>query len=253
MPLAAHLPWTQVLTYADSGAVALLPVGATEAHGPHLPLGVDCLIAEEVCRRVAVRLSARGESSLTFPPVYYGVTEFAASFAGTVTTSAPAALAYLTDVIASIGAFFRRVAILNHHLEPAHFKLVHQAAQDAAKRTGSAIVVPDHRRKPIAPLLGEEFSHGGSHAGTYETSLMLAIAPTLVDESARKCLPDIPIDLPAAIKAGARDFRECGGDRAYFGSPAGATAAEGERLLAILAESSEQAILQLAPRAPGKD
>ena len=61
MPLAAHLPWTQVLTYAESDAVALLPVGSTEAHGPHLPLAVDCLIAEEVCRRVDARLAARGE------------------------------------------------------------------------------------------------------------------------------------------------------------------------------------------------
>src|ERR1700694_3653952 len=158
MPLAAHLPWTQVLTYAESDAVALLPVGSTEAHGPHLPLAVDCLIAEEVCRRVDARLAARGELGLTFPPVCYGVTDFAAACAGTVTTSSAAGLAYLTDVVASIASFFRRVAIINHHLEPAHFRLVHQAAENAAKRTGAAIAVPDHRKKPIAPLLGEEFT-----------------------------------------------------------------------------------------------
>jgi creatinine amidohydrolase len=211
---------------------------------------VDCLIAEEVCRRVAARLTARGQSALTFPPVCYGVTDFAATFAGTVTTSSAAELAYLTDVVASIALFFRRVAVINHHLEPAHFRLVHQAAENAAKKTGAAIAVPDHRKKPIAPLLGEEFTQGGSHAGAYETSLILAIAPQLVDEVARRGLPDVLVDLPAAIKAGARDFRQCGGDRAYFGSPAAATAEEGHRLLEILAESSERAILVLTARTP---
>lgn len=53
---------------------------------------------------------------------------------------------------------------------------------------------------------------------------------------------DLAVDLPARIKAGAKDFLECGGTDAYFGTPASATAAEGHRLFEILAEISEAAL-----------
>ncbi len=241
--LASTLPWTEVRELASAGAWALLPIGSTEAHGPHLPLNVDVLVAEEVCRRVAIRIGRRGQAALIFPAVCYGVTEFAADFCGTVSISAQAFLPFLTEAIAGIARTgFRRVGIINHHLEPAHFRVVHQAAQAAAAQTGAQMVVPDHRRPPIAPRLGEEFTHGGSHAGTYETSLMLACAPELVRENVRQGLPDLPIDLPAAIKAGAKRFSECGGNLAYFGSPASASPEEGNRLLEILADAAETAL-----------
>ena len=80
MNFAAQLPWPAVKRLADAGAVALLPVGSTEAHGPHLPLNVDVIIAEEVCRRTAQRLSP--QPVVIFPPVAYGLTDFAAAFAG---------------------------------------------------------------------------------------------------------------------------------------------------------------------------
>ncbi len=249
-PFAGDLPWTEVRRYAERRAVALLPVGSTEAHGPHLPLRVDVVIAEEVCRRVSMRLVRRGQLGLIFPAVPYGLTEFAAEFAGTISIPAEAARAFLTEVIAGIASHgFRRIAVINHHLEPAHFHLVHEAARTAANRTGAAVAVPDHRKPPIASFLGDEFTRGGSHAGTYETSLMLAAAPQLVNEPARKSLPSLPVDLPAAIKGGARTFRDCGGLQAYFGAPASATRKEGERLLEVLAEASERAVLDL-PLAP---
>ncbi len=241
---ASFLPWTEVKRRADGGAFALLPVGSTEAHGPHLPLSVDVLIAEEVCRRVAERLSKRGRDALIFPAVPYGLTEFAAGFAGTVSVPQDAAREFLTEVIAGIARQgFSRVGVINHHLEPAHFRLVHQASREAAARTGAVVAVPDHRKKPASERLGAEFTHGGSHAGLYETSLMMAAAPEWVNESIRATLSDLPIDLPAAIKKGARSFEECGGKDAYFGAPAQATAQEGERLLEVLAELSEAALI----------
>jgi creatinine amidohydrolase len=222
---------------AEQGAVALVPIGSTEAHGPHLPLSVDVLIAEAVCARVATALGARGQRAVLFPSLAYGLTEFAAGFSGTVSIAADAFRAYLTEVLAGIaGHGFRTVRVVNHHLEPAHFALVHEAARLAAERTGADILAPDHRKRPTSEQLGEEFVRGGSHAGLYETSLMLAVAPNLVDEAARRALPDLPINLPAAIKAGARNFEDCGGTQAYFGAPASATPAEGERLLTILAD-----------------
>jgi creatinine amidohydrolase len=237
---AAELSWPKVKALAEAGAYALLPVGSTEAHGPHLPLAVDVMIADCVCRRLAQRLQA-----LIFPPLTYGVTEFAARFAGTVSVSPAATQAYLVDVLCGIARHgFRRIGVINHHLEPAHFQLMHAAAKQAMERSGAAIAVPDHRKKPIGPQLGVEFTHGGSHAGNYETSLMLAVAPWMVDPL-RTTLPELAVDLPAKIKAGAKSFDECGGPDAYLGNPAAATAEEGERLLSVLVEASEAALKAL--------
>jgi len=122
--------------------------------------------------------------------------------------------------------------LVNHHLEPEHFAALHAAAGEAAP---ARVLVPDHRRKPWALALGEEFCRGGSHAGCYETSLVLAAAPASV-RAARSDLPRLEVDLGKAIRAGARTFREIGGDRAYFGDPAAATAAEGEALYASLSD-----------------
>ena len=90
-PFAANLPWTEVRRLAERDAIALLPVGSTEAHGPHLPLAVDVVIAEEVCRRLGRRLSQRGEAALIFPALCYGLTDFAAEFAGTISLPAEVA------------------------------------------------------------------------------------------------------------------------------------------------------------------
>lgn len=238
---ARNLSWPRTRALAQAGAVALLPVGSTEAHGPHLPLSVDVIIAEEVCRLVATRLS---RDVVVFPPVAYALTDFAAPFAGTVTLAAEVARQMLEGILTGIVAGgFRTVAAVNHHLEPAHFRVVHDAARAVqALRPHARVLVPDHRRAPTGPLLGHEFMHGGSHAGRYETSLMLAAAPALVDAAAMKALPTLEVDLPGVIKGGAKDFLECGGPDAYFGAPSEATADEGERLFQILAEATAATI-----------
>jgi creatinine amidohydrolase len=234
---ARTLSWPRTRSLAASGAVALLPVGSTEAHGPHLPLSVDVVIAEEVCRRVSSRMR---RDAVMFPAVTYALTDFAAPFSGTVTLEADVARAMITGILRGIAqSGFLTIAVVNHHLEPAHFKVVHEAGRAAqAQFPNARVVVADHRRPPTGPLLGHEFMHGGSHAGNYETSLMLAAAPQLVDREILKTLPSLSVDLPAAIKAGARDFLQCGGPDAYFGAPAEATAAEGERLFAILTDAT---------------
>lgn len=234
---ARTLSWPRVRSLAQSGAVALLPVGSTEAHGPHLPLSVDVLIAEEVCRRVAQRLK---REVVMFPPVAYALTDFAAPFSGTVTLNADVARQMLEGILKGmVSSGFVTLAVINHHLEPAHFRVVHSAAKAVqASSPAVKIVVPDHRRPPTGPLLGDEFMHGGSHAGRYETSLMLATAPSLVDTAAMRALPSLAIDLPGAIKAGATNFLECGGTDAYFGAPGEASVAEGERLFEIISSAA---------------
>jgi len=229
---ARDLTWEELRDLAAAGAVALVPVGSTEAHGPHLPLDTDVAIAREVAFRAQSLLDRQGRRSVIFPPLAYGVTEFAGGFTGTVTIGAEALEAQVVDLVRSLhGQGFSPVVLVNHHLEPDHFAALHRAAERAAP---AKAIVPDHRRKPWAPALGDEFCRGGSHAGRYETSLMLAIDSSRVRPS-RASLPSLDVNLGKAIREGARTFLEIGGERAYFGDPAAASAEEGQKLLDLLA------------------
>jgi len=100
---------------------------------------------------------------------------------------------------------------------------------------GAKAVFVDVTRRPHPAKLGAEFQGGACHAGRYETSLVMAATPFLVHEDLAVGLPENPTSLSEAIAAGRHSFREAGGDRAYFGAPAEASAAEGEALLSQLA------------------
>lgn len=244
-PFVRDMPWTSVKRAAEAGAFALVPLGSTEAHGPHLPLGTDVFIAEAVAVRAADDLAKKGKEAVIFPACAYALTEFARPWAGTVSVGADAARAYLAEVLAAIARTpFKRVGVINHHLEPAHFRVVREAAKLAQERVpGSDVRVVDHRRPPFADLLGQEFTHGGSHAGWYETSLVMAAAPHLVRHHVREKLAPIPVDLPALIKEGKKDFLECGGPDAYLGDPAAASVKDGVKLLNLLAQHACDALL----------
>jgi creatinine amidohydrolase len=88
--------------------------------------------------------------------------------------------------------------------------------------------VPDCRDERWAQHLTEEFRAGARHAGSYETSLILAAREDLVRREAMEGLKPVWVDLPKAIAAGARTFAEAGSELAYFGDPTQASVEEGE-------------------------
>src|SRR5207247_9165151 len=91
----AQLTWEEVRDLDRAKAVAILPVGAIEAHGPHLPLATDVIIAETMARAAAARLATHGYDAVLLPPLTYTAAEFAAGFPGTVSVlpgSVPALL-----------------------------------------------------------------------------------------------------------------------------------------------------------------
>ena len=112
------------------------------------------------------------------------------------------------------------------------------------------IVFPDVTGRAWAPRLTEEFRSGACHAGSYEGSVVLAAAPSLVREKIRLGLAPNPVSLSEAIREGKRSFEEAGGARAYFGYPADASAAEGERTIAALGLILAEAVLA-EPEAAG--
>ena len=235
----AHRTWTELrdLLAHDQRCALILPVGSTEAHGPHLPLSTDVIIAEETAWRAARLLSARGETALVLPTVAYSVTDFSAGFTGSVSIGSETATALVRDVFVSlIGQGFKRLAIANAHLEPAHIATLRAACEQVKAQTGIEIAFPDVTRRRFAQMLTDEFMSGACHAGQYESSLVLSARPDLVRDEVRQALAPKLISLSQAIRAGAKSFLEIGGDQAYFGTPSAATDAEGNRVFDILAE-----------------
>src|SRR2546426_531891 len=242
----AHLTWEEVRDLDRTKAVAILPVGAVEAHGPHLPLATDVIIADTMGR-----LAARGYDAVMLPALTYTAAEFAAGFPGTVSLRPATVTALLVDLARSLARHGLRVlAVANAHLDPAHLAAIEAAAAQTEPETGARIVFPDVTRKPWAPRLTEEFRSGACHAGQYESSIVLAVRPELVRQAIRRSLPANPRSLSVAVRSGETSFEAAGGPRAYFGSPADAGADEGTRTIEVLGAILEEA--GLAELAPGR-
>ena len=236
------MTWEEARDAAGAGSVAILPVGAIEAHGPHLPLETDVIIAEAMARAGAARLTAGGRKVVILPALRYTTAGFAGKFAGTVSLRPETVTATLVDIARSLSRHgFEGLAIANAHLDPEHLASLEAGVRALRGETGMTVAFPNLTAKPWALRLGEEFKSGACHAGQFETSIVLAERPDLVRNTIRETLPPNPASLSRAIREGKRDFNGAGGPRAYFGYPAQATAEEGramvETLGAILAEA----------------
>lgn len=244
-----ELTWEEVRDLDRGRVVALLPSGAVEAHGPHLPLGTDLVIAAAMARAAGATLEARGLQAVLLPPLIYTAAPFGAAFAGTISVTPATVAALLHDLARELTRQrIAALAIANAHLDPAHLAALADAAQRAAADRLLPVVCPDLTRRAASERLTEEFRAGACHAGRFEGSIVLAERPELVREAIRVSLPPNPASLSAAIRAGERTFEAAGGPRAYFGWPADATADEGRRTIATLGDILAEAVLaSLAP------
>jgi creatinine amidohydrolase len=231
--LMSEMSWTEVQQSLKERPVALLPVGNIEAHGPHLPVATDTLIALEMARRVALRLKQRGLHALIVPPVTFSVSQLAATFPGTVGVATETAVALVRDVCTALSRQFRAVSLVCVNQEAANLEAIRKGAEEA-KKGGASVCLTDLAKKRWSDKFGPAFL-AGDHGGSFETSLMMACARERVREKERISLP--PVDgLAAALKKGAKTFAEAGGDDAYFGDPTAASAEDGEALFEALAE-----------------
>jgi creatinine amidohydrolase len=224
--------------------ILLLPLGATEPHGPHAPLETDTLISLGICRRAAQRLVDDPDvRALVLPPLPYGVTRYGAAFPGGVSIGEATLRALVVEIAGSLAAQgFERIVLVNSHFEPEQVGTL----RDAVEELGPSVRLLDLTRRRNAERLTEEFRSGSCHAGRYETSLVLAEQPGLVREERRAALSAKMIDMPAAIAAGQTDFMAMGMDRAYCGAPAEATAEEGERTFETLADMLVELVREVA-------
>jgi creatinine amidohydrolase len=227
------MAWPAVEAAArQPGSTVVLPLGAHEQHGPHLPLGTDALFAERVLQAALARLGPELPiwrlplQSFGFSPEHEG-------FPGTVSLPAPVLLALLDAVGAAVAAAgFERLLLFNGH--GGQIALLQVAARQIHARWPRLAVLPCFLWSgpgQVLEAIPEPERSGGLHAGRAETSLMLALAPGLVGP-----LPPAepgPVPPPGFSLEGAvpcawttRDISASG----VVGDPTGAAAEEGERL-----------------------
>ncbi|PWT91480.1 MAG: creatininase, partial [Acidobacteria bacterium] len=191
--------WTELQQHKPD--VVLLPIGSVEAHGPHLPLATDSIISDEMARRAADALKQKNVYALILPPIHYVVTDFSNDFPGTITISKTTFQSLLNEIATSLQAQgIQTICVVNSHLEPDHIQAIHEFAENCKSLT---VLFPDKTKKPWASLLTAEFKQGACHAGSYETSLVLASRKELVREN-RKELPANQVNLATLMKQGVR-------------------------------------------------
>ncbi len=239
----AEMTWHEVRDLIGSRTAAIQPVGAIEAHGPHLPLATDVIIAEAMAREGARRLSRRGWQALILPAISYTTAGFARSFPGTIDIDSRSIEGQVTDLAASLArAGIGTMVLANSHFDPGHLQALHNAARRVEQAGVPRLVFPDLTRKPWGGRLTEEFRSGACHAGQYETSIVIDARPELVRETVRVGLRARMVSLSQAIADGVTSFEEAGGSEAYFGDPASASLAEGQATIATLGTILEEAV-----------
>lgn len=256
-PAFAECTAPQVAAGLTGESILCLPIGSTEQHGPHLPLGTDTIIAERFSTAIAQHVAGRHQVWL-LPALPFGLSLEHAWAPGTISLR----VATFTAVIGQLASECRRatrarrLVIVNGHggnrgiLEP----LMHEITADhglavCTLHTGSlAAIKPD---SPVADI----------HAGIGETSLMLHLTPETVNLAALRAGSDNDEEQAAAVNQVIRGrgvtWPWSSGDPriardGIIGDPRGASAELGRAILDSALEAASPILDQLAAATPGR-
>lgn len=190
----------------------LVPIGSTEQHGPHLPLGTDSVIARAVAERVAGRLP--GEV-LVAPTIAFGSSGEHAGFPGTVSIGREALHAVIVESVRSLSLWAARVVFVNAH-----------GGNVPTLASAIGLLRAEGHEVSWVPCA---VADGDAHAGRTETSLMLHLAPhdVRLERAAAGQTRPIAELMPELLAGGVRAISPSG----VLGDPSGASAEHGARML----------------------
>jgi creatinine amidohydrolase len=247
-----EMTWPEVEQVRKRTATILLPTGATEQHGPHLPLGTDTLIpiyvAQEVAKRTGIPIA---------PPIWFSTSEMHMGFCGTVSLRPSTLMMVLRDITESLARHgFRHFVLLNGHQEGANPSLL--AAADEIQITNPALKlwVIDLMLTARKAVLDACESNLLIHAEEIEVSNMLVIAKDLVNLAAATNVE--PAGLSEFIVLNARssadrvlsrftagEWRSISENQGQIGDPTLGTEAKGHLILNSLTENVVRFVGQL--------
>jgi creatinine amidohydrolase len=246
----ASLTWPEAREAIESNVLVILPVGSTEAHGPHLPLDVDSHQVGHIAELVAERTGA-----LVAPTLPYGYATTWMEFPGTMTFQADTYQQVLFELVSSLLEHgFRRVLILNgHRPNNTSVDVAARRAIDALARDSEATVTAVSYWEPGAArvhALRRSRLGGMGHACEFETSVQLATRPELVkmDRLANVSPPLIGWDLVGPSEP-ARTYSRWPAPSAehpaIFGDPTVASAESGRAFLEVVVDSLVELVREL--------
>jgi creatinine amidohydrolase len=242
-----ELTRTEVAALREAGALAVLPLGATEQHGDHLPVGTDHVLAGEIAAEAARACTSL--PVLLLPAMPFGLSPHHRLWPGTVTLSGATLIAVLKEVAASLAATgFTRMLIVNGHGGNVAPMSVAVTELCSAGFACGAVNYFAPAEPAWRPLLRGSFASVG-HACEFETALVMALAGA--EQAARIAarLPGLTPRLaqPYMADAEARDAVRAAGaafapvfaaeDCGYYGDPAVSTLATGEALRTVLVQA----------------
>ena len=212
---------------AGGAEVVLLPLGACEQHGPHLPFRTDAAIADAVARGAATELLRLGGNVVCAPVLAFGASGEHQHFDGTVSIGHDALHVILLELGRSASCWARRLVFVNAH--------------GGNLPTVAAVARQLRHEGHDASWLPCQPSDADAHAGRTETSLMLAIAPEAVRLDAAAAGPSEPI---GALLGRLREHGVIGvSPNGVLGDPTGSSAEEGARLLAEMIADVVESVL----------
>ncbi|MFN3331611.1 MAG: creatininase family protein [Caldilinea sp.] len=223
--------------------VVLLPFGALEAHGDHLPLGTDSMEAREICRRVALQLEAEGCPVVIGPVIPFGTSNFHLGYVGTVSLKPETLIALSRDVCLSLyQSGFRRFVFVHGHDGSLPSMMV--AAQILVEETPDAEAMVLNWLTPLSKVYHtiQTSQATEGHGGEGETSRLLVTHPELVHpersapfhvarEEMRKLQGPEHIKTGGAIFYSTRKYPHY-----YIGTPGLARPETGEKGYAVVVE-----------------
>jgi len=245
-----YLSWTQIAGLPDkANTVIVLPAGAIEQHGAHLPCAVDSIISAGVVGHALARLPD-SVPAYSLAPITYGKSDEHLHFPGTMTLEGTTLLGMVTEIGESVyRSGFRKLLIVNGH--GGQPQVMEMAARELRLRHGDYVVVP-HFTWRVANVANQFLSEPerrlSMHAGHAETAILMALAPDTVHME--HAVANYPPEFPSKILSAdgrpacawtARDFGESG----VIGDPLPATPEQGRAILDSLAESWARGITEL--------
>ena len=238
--------------------IAVLPVAATEQHGPHLPLSVDSVLADGIVAASLPHLAP--ELSVLFLPTQaVGLSPEHARFPGTLTLRAETVLRLWTDIGESVAAAgVRKLLLFNSH--GGQVSVMDLVARDLRARLNLLVYscswfnlpLNDAQGQDLNALFSAEEHRFGIHGGEIETSMMLALAPQRVQmdqarhfaSTAQARAQQFPIlgnGHSAKLGWQTQDYHPAGA----VGNAAAATAAKGDALVQAAGRSLAQLLAEL--------
>jgi creatinine amidohydrolase len=246
-----EMTWDDFSQGDPSRWIAVLPLAAVEQHGPHLPLGVDTMIAQAYLERVRAALPS--DLPVTFLPVQtIGASEEHRAFPGTLTLAPETLLRMIEEIAECVHrAGVRKLVLVNSH--GGNVDVMSLAARGLRARLQMlAVFTSWHQFGSPAGLFSQEEIAHGIHGGEIETSIMLAAHPQSVKQgetgnfrSAAQTMEQefrhLRLALPAGFGWMTQDLNSSGA----IGNAAAATATKGEATLAHGARAFVEVLLEV--------